>query len=524
MCECGRELATRASGAWCDCLRAARLGGGAASGASVGLVRALPSGGSAGPCASMGSVVALVPREPHADVRRGLEAFLVDPAAAPLPPLPLLERARLAGYAYTMLDRTHPARAQLLPAFLTATTAHELALATLAPLVAAWRAEGVEVVAFKGLALALATYAVPGQRFYDDVDMLMRPADGARAERVALDLGWSLRRSAARRGRTFGHSLMLLDSPDRRLELDVHQLMLHSYAPWQGLQRRLTEAAWGGSRETAFAGTRVRVLDPRDAILMGLVLNRCWSTDGWRLKPRDYVDFETLVERHEVTEPELRDRARELRCGRTLSLFLERCDPYRRRLDLRTPGWRRSWWSLQVAHERRPYRVDRALTLPLVGAGVLVDVVREMPGLVRVLALLRRERDVRRLLARLAPDHDVAEAPSEAPARASGGPLDEVARARRRFRVVRGVRWALWLLRVRREGDCLPRSLAVFARLRRLGEPAVFVSGVRPSGDRLAGHAWVELDGEVLPELEDSQSRLYVANVRYPDDRGTSGA
>ena len=428
------------------------------------------------------------------------------------PPKQLLDRVRLSSYAYARLEAAHPARESLLPAFLTATTAHETAKAAVTPLIRAWRDAGIDALAFKGFALALTAYDHPGQRFYEDLDVLIRPGDAAMAERLARDLGWSVRWSAARAGNAYAHEVLHLLSADGRLMLDVHRLILHSYAPWQRRLRQLSEAAWAASDEAPLGDTTLRVLDPRDAILMGLVLNRAWSTDAWRLKPRDYVDFRVVVERHGVTKAALVERARELRCERTLARFLERCDPFERRIDLRTPSRaQRLRWSLAVARERRPYWFDHALNLPLIAPGVLRDTLLELPGLLRVLRLLRAEADVTHLLAHL-------DAPPNAPdARAANtaSPLRPLAE-RRRYRVVRGVRWGLKLLRVRPEGDCLPRSLAVFARLRQLGAPAVFVSGVRRSDAGLHGHAWVELDGEMLPELSEPLGVRYEPNLRYP--------
>ena len=435
--------------------------------------------------------------------RSALERFVVAPSRVQVEQR-LLELTHLAAYAYTQVDPGHPQRDALLPAFLTATTAHETATAAVTPLLRAWRAAGVEALAFKGFALALSAYDHPGQRFYQDLDLLIRPRYAETAERVARELGWSVRWSAARAGNAYAHEALHLLSPDGRLMLDVHRLILHSYAPWQQRLRRLTEAAWAGSAQLPLGDTSVHVLDPRDAVLMGLVLNRAWSTDAWRLKPRDYVDFRVVVEQHGVTKAALVGRARELRCELTLARFLQRCDPFEGRIDLRTPTRaQRLRWSLAVARERRPYWLDHALNLPLIAPGVIRDTLRELPGLLRVLRLLRREPNLSRLLARLVPDTGPAL------------PLAE----RRRYRVVRGVRWGLKLLRVQPEGDCVPRSLAVFARLRRLGAQAMFVSGVRQSRAGLHGHAWVELDGEVLPELNEPLGVTYVPNVRFPPDR-----
>jgi hypothetical protein len=429
-----------------------------------------------------------------------METFLLNPRRAPLPDAALLRRHRLAAYAYTQRDASDPARAELRPDLLTAITAHETAIAAFIPLLEAWAEAGVEVLLMKGFALALSAYDQPAQRFYDDLDLAIHPEGAEAARRVARGLGWAVHTGG---GHRYAHAVMQLRSPDRRLEIDVHRLVVHAYGPGQRLQRRITAAAWDASVPMPLGRANVRVLDPRDAVLIGLVMNRCWSGDDWRIKPRDYLDFRTVVERNGVTKEALVERARELRAERTLALFLERCDPYARRLDLTPPSRRRRLgWSLRVIAERRPYRLDRLLKHALKAPTVLSDTARELPGVLRALRLLRAETDLHRLLAAADP-----------PARGNPAAVDEP----RRYGIVRGVNWSLKLLRARRDGDCVPRSLAIFAALRRLGAPAVFVSGVRQAEGDVQGHAWVELDGEVLPELAEPMGARYVANLRYPD-------
>jgi len=194
-----------------------------------------------------------------------------------------------------------------------------------------------------------------------------------------------------------------------------------------------------------------------------------------------------------VTREALVARARELRCAGTVRHFLTRCDPFRQRFDLRVPGRaRRWWWSCRFAHERVPYPLEN---LVLRGPGSLLAMLRELPGVLRVLWWLRREPDLTRLL------------PAVAPATLRRGPrsLDD------------GVR-----LRVRPDGPCVPRALAVFAALRARGAPAVFCSGVRRRGAALEGHAWVELDGEPVEERRQPTGFGYVVNLRYPRDASGS--
>ena len=48
--------------------------------------------------------------------------------------------------------------------------------------------------------------------------------------------------------------------------------------------------------------------------------------------------------------------------------------------------------------------------------------------------------------------------------------------------------------------DCLQRSLLLYRELSRVGAPATLAIGMKRHHDRLAGHAWVLLDGQVVAE------------------------
>ena len=96
------------------------------------------------------------------------------------------------------------------------------------------------------------------------------------------------------------------------------------------------------------------------------------------------------------------------------------------------------------------------------------------------------------------------------------GPQAPASRASR-FRTTRGVRWAARLLHAVRGCDCLVRSLALYAALRDQGWTVSFVSGVPVEEERPTAHAWLELDGRVLPELrEPINGVLYRETFRYP--------
>ena len=66
-------------------------------------------------------------------------------------------------------------------------------------------------------------------------------------------------------------------------------------------------------------------------------------------------------------------------------------------------------------------------------------------------------------------------------------------------------------------GYCVERSLLLFHLLRRDGRPARLCFGVEATaGGGLAGHAWVELDGEPVAERRDPRER-YRTTYAYPE-------
>ncbi len=143
------------------------------------------------------------------------------------------------------------------------------------------------------------------------------------------------------------------------------------------------------------------------------------------------------------------------------------------------------------------------------------DIVQALPFLLRVRYLLWRYRNIYKVIGALhQPSH-------RSLSRKGSGHKDpshkDSVSQHEQQRVVRGVRWLLRLLRVRPHGNCLPRSLIIFAMLRRRGYPVVFCSGVRYRNGKLEGHAWVELDGRVIEALHEPNNRRdYQLNIVYP--------
>jgi hypothetical protein len=301
-------------------------------------------------------------------------------------------------------------------------------------------------------------------------------------------------------GRSYTHGVCNLRRPGGVTQVDLQRFVVHSRTRLHPAQRRVTEAVRARARAVEWEGTYVRVPDPVDALLV-LALQRCWG-DRWALKAHDPLDVRYLSERAGAGwREELRERAAALGCARTLGIFLQRCDPGRGRLVLATPTHaERRRWNLAILRERpllwAEWWTARFALLPSAAA----DVPAGLWHLLRARRALRRHADISRLLESLTPTH---------PPRRPGA-------WGRRARAVIGIRWALRLLPRGADGPCLLRSLAVYAALRRQGWPVEFVSGVRRHAGGVTGHAWVELDGQVLPELaEPHNARMFAVNVRY---------
>jgi hypothetical protein len=318
--------------------------------------------------------------------------------------------------------------------------------------------------------------------------------------RIASELGWSIDGDSFALDTTYTHTVCGLTREGGATRVDLQRFVIHSHSSLNRVHRRVTDAVWSRSRIVPWNGVEARVSHPVDAIVV-LALQRCWG-DGWGIKAHDVLDLRLLAARIGPSwRTDVRARARDLRCARTVDLFIRRCDPDAGMPVLGTP----------IPRERRRLAIRSRLeqpigsTLWMARVYMLPAAAREVPpGLWRVIAVmwrLRRRAAIDALLTELTP------------ARTAVRPTTALGR----LRIVRGIRWALRLLPGGREGRCLVRSLATYAALRRQGLPVQFVSGVRRTATGVTGHAWVELDGKVIPELgEPHNPRWYAVNVRYP--------
>jgi len=372
----------------------------------------------------------------------------------------------------------------------------------LVPLIAAWRAAGIETLLFKGFFLSEFVYPVPGARFHGDVDLLVRPGDGPTALRIAEGLGWRQQWSPRCFGEANEALLAYLHRPGGAALLDVHQLLVPAGWWLTGRQRRITEGVWASSVLQEWEGTAVHLPTPVDAIVVNLALERATLDRALGFKAHDPVDLYHLMTRGPVSVEELRGRARELRCDRTLAGFLRLCHPSPDPVTTAPlPAGTRLPWLMAGLWESRFLHVPSVVLRALRAPGLARDVARVLPLLVRVRRVLRRHRDVRDVLAQLTP--------SAAPTVRSS--------ALARWRTVRAIYWATRLLPSGDAGGrCLQQALAVYAALRRQGWDVVFFSGVRRDAAGLHGHAWVEEDGVRLTDRGADGPLDYQANFRYP--------
>ena len=315
-----------------------------------------------------------------------------DPEA--IPDLATLQAFGLSGLAYKRLAQ-HPQRDVLRARYAQFAARHLALRQALASLLRAWNATRIEPVLFKGFALAEFSYPSAGQRPYADVDLLIDPDEVPPAFALAEQLGWQIVWRAdvtddvlAPHGAEYtGHEVGQIRHPGLDLSIDVHRRIVHNShnrLPEHRSAARITAAVRAAAPSIPWEGTTIRVVSPADAVVVGLALNRCWGSDAWWLKPRDYADFEALAARHGVTPHTIIERAKELGVERTVRLYLGRCDPTQRRVDLRPPSW---WsvrrWNLMATPERGPHDL-------LTAAMSLVDRYQATIAFIRMLPVARR--------------------------------------------------------------------------------------------------------------------------------------
>jgi hypothetical protein len=138
------------------------------------------------------------------------------------------------------------------------------------PALDALAAAGVRFILLKGVALALTVYDVPGVRPMGDVDLLIEPAEAARARRILADLGWVPLRRTSERDLPLGHGIDLRRPPHGAL--DLHWYLLHECC-WPGADHAL----WTRAHPIAAIGPTAFVLGPEDQLLHTCLHGLRWS-------------------------------------------------------------------------------------------------------------------------------------------------------------------------------------------------------------------------------------------------------
>lgn len=271
-------------------------------------------------------------------------------------PAALLAGTGLAATSYATVGA--PDTSQARAAFASATVQHRRAREDVRRLLDAWA--GARVLAFKGFHLAEWVYRTPAARPYGDVDLLVDPGSVPFLARAAERAGWRVAWSRLAGPLRFEHAALQLVAPGGHTHVDVHRYAAPCGSPFDAVQRRVTRAVWDASEAAVLDGAPLRVPSPQDAALVGLALNRFWSTDALTPKPHDYLDLVALRDRHGLTPAGLEARARDLGCRGTWRLYLRHCDPWAGRLRLDRPGLlARHAYLARIALERpHPYVED----------------------------------------------------------------------------------------------------------------------------------------------------------------------
>ena len=404
--------------------------------------------------------------------RAAVERFLSH--GAPTPDLASLHRHHLVTHAFA-----HAVDGAALcggrEATRHATAIHLHRKAELLPLVRAWRQAGIDVLAVKGFHLAEFVYASPAERLAYDVDLVIPEERSDDAVAVAERCGWTVhRRRDDSITNPYSHTTATLWRAG--VILEVHRFVVHCSTRHAAVQRRLTAAAWRASRSVAFGDVDVRELDPCDAVIMGVVLNRAWSDDAWHLRASDYLDVRAIADLSGVTREDVLRRAAELACRTTLDIVLQRCDPWRSTLDLTPPPrLRRQAWNLRVVRERGLLAVEQAHR---VARGWTTITTPQLLHTLRVKCLLQHNGgDVTTYLEKGLRSARVA-----------------VASERTLERAILASIWAARIVQPFGDRSRL-RSIVLFDSLRELGVPAtLFLATDSPTAP-----AWVRLDGRPAP-------------------------
>ncbi|UBV43189.1 nucleotidyltransferase family protein [Deinococcus taeanensis] len=411
---------------------------------------------------------------PPADLTALTRALTLAPDALTDDLLPAVRRAGLGGAVRARLPHGHPWRAALRADALALALRHQQIRSELRPLLTAWAEQGIPALLFKGFALSEFMYGTRGERFYGDVDLLLPPDPSVvqRAVQIAADLGWRNDGQHLTPAH-WRHESAHLFSPAGAARVDVHRWLVSPLFVGRARAAHLTAGLWQRSRTVDWDGVRVLRPDPRDELLLTLMISRCWGGDLGGLKPADSLDLARLRQASGCTAAELDAHAFRLGARHTWRAFQVLCDPHHLevRVEHTRPVLRRAAGADRVRVHPGPLNRFKRV------AQVLPHLPAAFADALWAVWTVRRGGDPRTHLRRATPP---------GVPRPLGPPQQDPVLAARRV-VTR-----LLHPRQYRNGVCVPLAYATYRGLRRAGHPAVFVSGVARSPGGPVGHAWVE--------------------------------
>ncbi len=432
-----------------------------------------------------------------------LESFLLGLIPAADLPLEVMTDSRLFPLFYSSLPADHPNKMQFRKSFLTAVARHSMTKNRILELVNAWNKVGITPMFFKGFLMAEFLYDTPANRFYGDVDILIQEKDAAKACAVARALpGWVEVWNRVGTVRDFSHEESHVFSTDKNIALDLHRFAVHNFGSRSRLAQKITDAMWESAREHTWENCKVMLPSVEDCALVGIVLARSWAIDDdIGIKPNDPTDLSTLSQKWGLTRESFMARANKFGLENVTQAYLERCDPWKQQLTLGAVPkecilkWRAAFPKDWRSDWNNSYR-ERLFRVPTAG----IEMLQQIPNLLRVKALMRQETNLRTIMERNEPKQRLH--PDSSMGRIS--------------RVIRGLSWALRFLGPRIDA-CVPRSLCLYHALKAEGHRVEFVSGIKRINNQLKGHAWVELNGFPLEAFGDIQASLmFKENFRYP--------
>lgn len=156
--------------------------------------------------------------------------------------------------------------------------------ADLAAIVRAAAQAGVAVLPLKGAAMLERYYAEPALRPMADIDLLVRPADLPRLDRVLAELGFQALEETARH-RTYGRGVPVVvaweyEHPDNPRGVEVHTSVGERL---RAINYDITEALWAGAAPATFDGAPGLLPAPA-GLLHHLLIHTCHNIINRRLR------------------------------------------------------------------------------------------------------------------------------------------------------------------------------------------------------------------------------------------------